>query len=319
MLFPLIRTVKAVSVFLFILCILMGCSTRPISGKDYKTLPSKLISSKSIDVYPIYKKEVEAFEIKYTVDTLKITGYILKPVSIAGKSPMIIYNRGGNRDFGTVDQQTLAYLAYLAAQGYVVMASQYRGNIYSDGIDEFGGEDVKDVLALMDIAKNLAYADNNNIGVLGYSRGGLMAYLMSNHTDKIKALAVVGAPTDVFQTCQERPEMYHEVLLPLVGDSIGNRMDYIDRSPVYWAKAVNEPVLILHGSADTKVNIKQAEMMITVLRNNEQTFCYKLFDNGTHSLENFREQRDSIILDWFNKHLNKGISDSHQKGVICHE
>lgn len=292
----------------------MGCGVR-WKGKP---IHSKLISSTAIDVFPVYKEEVEASQIKYKIGDLAISGYILKPIQAKGKNPMIIYCRGGDRDYGAIDKTTLAYLAYIASQGYVVMASQYRGNSFSDGKDEFGGEDVKDALALIDIAKAVGYVDLHRIGVLGYSRGGMMAYLMSKHTDKIKAIALVGAPTDVFQTCRERPAMYQEVLLPLVGDSIRHKKDFMDRSPVYWANAINEPALLLHGTADVKVDVEQAKQMLSAMKDNDQNFCYKLFEDGNHSLENFRDQRDSIILHWFNRHLKQGSSNSGDFGIVCH-
>jgi dipeptidyl aminopeptidase/acylaminoacyl peptidase len=292
----------------------MGCRVRWNGMPIY----SELISSTAIEVFPVYKKEVEAFQIKYKVDSLTIAGFILKPIRMNGKRPMIIFNRGGNKDFGAIDEKTLAYLAYIASQGYVVMASQYRGNSFSDGKDEFGGEDVKDALALIDIAKSEGYVDLHRIGVLGYSRGGMMAYLMSKHTDKIKAIAVVGAPTDVFQTCRERPEMYREVLLPLVGDSIHHKKDFMDRSPLYWAGAINEPTLLLHGTADVKVDVEQAKQLIAAMEGNGQKFCYKLFEGGNHPLENFRDQRDAIIMAWFDMHLSQGDSWTGDNGVVCH-
>lgn len=56
-----------------------------------------------------------------------------------GKYPCIIYNRGGNRDFGSLKVATGATLmGMLAAQGYVVIASQYRGNAGGEGAEEFG-------------------------------------------------------------------------------------------------------------------------------------------------------------------------------------
>ena len=73
-----------------------------------------------------------------------------------GKYPCIIYNRGGNRDFGAlkVDQRSLN-LAKLASHGYIVIASQYRGDGGSEGQEEFGGKDVNDVLNLMDVLEEI--------------------------------------------------------------------------------------------------------------------------------------------------------------------
>ena len=64
-------------------------------------------------------------------------------------------------------------LAKIASQGYIVVASQYRGNGGSEGREEFGGSDVKDILNLFPLIDNLHNADNKNIGMFGWSRGGM--------------------------------------------------------------------------------------------------------------------------------------------------
>ena len=65
------------------------------------------------------------------------------------------------------------YLEYLASRGYVVAASQYRGNLYSEGRDEYGGQDVDDILNLIAKVKKLSYVDRENIFMIGFSRGEL--------------------------------------------------------------------------------------------------------------------------------------------------
>lgn len=265
--------------------------------------PISIIDSIEAQTTTIY--QVKASQITYVVDSLKIGGYIVRPKAITKPLPVIIYNRGGNRDFGTISYRELIYISYLAEQGYVVLASQYRGNSYSDGEDEFGGNDLNDVLALIDLAEQLPYANQDKIGVLGFSRGGLMAYLTSKATNKIDAIAVIGAPSDFFLLIENRPEMYTHVMLPLIGDTLSMKEEYIKRSPIYWFDEINEPTLILHGEEDERVNVLHAKNIIELMQENNQNIQYKIFEGGNHGLSSIDDEIvDKYILDWFKMHLS---------------
>lgn len=76
----------------------------------------------------------------YASDRNRVVAYLLRPqTKQAGRRPAVIYNRGGNREFGALDMPDLLDLTGLAAHGYVVIASQYRGNDGGTGKEEFGG------------------------------------------------------------------------------------------------------------------------------------------------------------------------------------
>src|SRR5262245_29940072 len=78
-------------------------------------------------------KSVELSRITYLSDGLKIKGYLAMPKS-GENLPCIIFNRGGNRDFGSLrDGPAAGTLGHVASWGYVVVASQYRGGPGSEG------------------------------------------------------------------------------------------------------------------------------------------------------------------------------------------
>jgi len=292
----------AIICLIFSIIYFCSCKTSLLSTNK-QTPSSSIIHEVNIETIAIY--QVNASQIIYTVDSLNISGYLVRPKIINQSLPVIIYNRGGNRDFGTISPSELNYLCFLAEQGYVVLASQYRGNSHSDGKDEIGGADLNDVLALISIADQLPYANSEKIGVLGLSRGGLMAYLASKATDKIDAIAVIGAPTDMFLLIKNRPGMYTNVTLPLIGDTITMKEEYIKRSPIYWYDQINEPTLILHGSEDKRVNVLQANKIIKLMQKNHQKIKYKIFENGNHELSNIDDEIiDKYILDWFELYLS---------------
>jgi dipeptidyl aminopeptidase/acylaminoacyl peptidase len=123
-------------------------------------------------------------KITYLSDGLKVKGYVAYPKDTSKKYPGIIWNRGGIGNRGVIDSFTARGLfGQLAGWGYVVFASQYRGNDGGEGKDEFGGDDLNDVLNLTSLAKEFDFADDNKWGVEGWSRGGMMTYLALTKND----------------------------------------------------------------------------------------------------------------------------------------
>lgn len=115
--------------------------------------------------------------IVYLSDGLRVAGYRASPVE-GVDLPVIIVNRGGNRDFGQwSDERAASRLGEIASWGYVVLASQHRGVDGGDWIEEFGGADVHDVLNLLQVAGASTRADTTRVGMYGWSRGGMMTYL----------------------------------------------------------------------------------------------------------------------------------------------
>src|SRR5689334_6711310 len=110
-------------------------------------LPSDgmFVSRQHVNVHADYRDTVTLERIVYLVDELKVVGFIAKPISSESRRfPVLIYNRGGYRSFSKLNDQALIRVADYAARGYVVLASQYRGNGGGEGQDEYGGADVKD-------------------------------------------------------------------------------------------------------------------------------------------------------------------------------
>lgn len=264
-----------------------------------------IVSLKRVQMPVKQLDDVEVYNLRYKSDGLKIGGYVVKPKKVKAKAPVLIFNRGGNNDDGLVDSNLISFeLSAWARQGFVVIASQYRGNQMSEGKDEFGGADVNDVLHIIDVAKELPYADSKNVVMLGYSRGGMMAYLAAKRGIPIKAMAVVGGITDLFDTYNSREQAMKEVLDKLVG-SPASEKNYKERSAIYWADQINVPTLILHGQDDWRVPVKQADELAQKLKENHKEFKYISYPNGDHSLQNNWKESHSEILKWFKQYLNK--------------
>ncbi|MEM6510306.1 MAG: S9 family peptidase, partial [Pseudomonadota bacterium] len=80
------------------------------------------------DMFDNFKANLTCHNFKYQVDNVEVLGYIIKPKVIKNKLPVLIYNRGGNGNFGSVYfAAMMRNLFPLAEQGFVVIGSQYRG------------------------------------------------------------------------------------------------------------------------------------------------------------------------------------------------
>jgi dipeptidyl aminopeptidase/acylaminoacyl peptidase len=202
-------------------------------------------------------KSVQLGRITYLSDGLKIKGYLAMPKT--GEAlPCVIYNRGGNRDFGALrDGPAAGLLGAVASWGYIVVASQYRGGPGSEGEEEFGGSDLNDVMNLIPLLQNLPRADASRIGMYGWSRGGMMTYLALARTTNIAAAIIGAGPTDLVQWPQRRRDMETEVFTQLIPGYATNKEAALRaRSAVYWPEKLcrQTPILLLHGSADWRVD-----------------------------------------------------------------
>lgn len=256
--------------------------------------------------------EVELQRITYTSDGLKVKGYLALPQGMkAGeKLPCIIFNRGGNRDFGALsDQSALYLLGRMARWGYVVVGSQYRGVAGGEGVEEFGGAEVADVLNLIPLLEQEPHADASRIGMVGWSRGGLMAYLALAETDRIKAAVAGAAMSDSFDAVARRSEMEIGVYAELVPGWPETREEALTaRSPVRWPEKLHKetPILLLHGTADWRVHPTQSIAMASALLEAKHPFRLVLLEGGDHGLTEHRPEVERLMRHWMDHYVRDG-------------
>jgi len=309
---------KSRAKYLFFLLVLIamlqsGCVTTdvdsekqiqaPLISQDLSSLNNsdgKIVESKPIDLHDEWAANKEFYKIRYLSDGVEVVGFIVKPENNSSKYPVIIFNRGGNREFGKIARKSFQYLSYLSSFNFVVLASQYRGNDGGQGREEFGGKDVNDVLNLIKLGKSLPFVEPTRIVMLGFSRGGMMTYLAIKHGAEIKAAAVVGGVTDIGQNYHEREEGMKNVIRELVGT---DKSEWEKRSAVYWPEKINVPVLILHGEDDWRVNVSQAKELSEKLKKAGKVHKLVIYPNGDHGLTKHRAQSNNEIIGWFFKYL----------------
>ena len=279
-----------------------------------QTQTPKIISQIKVEsVEAISQEGVDFFEITYWSDGLKIEAFAAIPKK-KEKYPAIIFNRGGNRDFGALSlyggnrtYPAVYGFAPLAKTGYVVIGCNYRGGGKSEGEDEFGGKDINDVLNLIEVIKEIPEADATKIGMYGWSRGGMMTYLALTKTNKIRAAAVGGAPAD--KTVIDRPNMETNVYAELIPNYWANKeVELKKRSAVFWADKFPKdvPILIMHGNADWRVKSTHSLKLALELDKHRIPYRLKIFEGADHGIKQYRTEVNEDVIAWFNRFLKRG-------------
>jgi dipeptidyl aminopeptidase/acylaminoacyl peptidase len=250
--------------------------------------------------------DVELRTITYVSDGLHVRGYLALPRKGDAPLPCVIYNRGGNRSFGALTDESAAHLlAPIARAGYVVVASQYRGSGGGKGRDEFGGRDVNDVLNLIPLLESVPRADATRIGMVGWSRGGMMTYLALSRTQRIAAAVVLGGEADLLDGMRQRPEMagVYEDLIPEYAASPDSAL--AARSVAQWPERLHKgtPILIVHGGSDWRVDPGQSLLLAKKLWEVRHPFRLVLFEGGDHGLSEHRDEVRELMLSWLHRYV----------------
>jgi len=272
--------------------------------------PSPESSSRDAPLRPSVLDSVHIRFITYVSDGLPVKGWLIEPRT-PGRYPAIIFNRGGYGEFGALGTgPVLVQLADLAADGYVVVASQYRGTAGAPGHDELGGAEVADVLNLIPLLRSLDTVDASKIGMMGHSRGGMMTYIALARSSPIKAAVIVAGTADLARLARERPAMNRVYEKAITNNPSSLPAELRDRSAVHWVDRLPKetPLLLLHGTADWRVSPRDSLGMASLLLKERVPFRLVLFEGGDHGLTEHGEEMRWQIHSWFRRYLQEGAA-----------
>ena len=232
------------------------------------------------------------------------------------KLPLIVLPHGGvHADFTTYHTHIIRELI---AQGYVVVAPDYRGSTgygkdFYESID-YGGREVDDVHASMQWAlENFDFVDRQRVGVVGWSHGGLIALMLAFEHPKEYACAFAGVPvSDLVMRLGYSGKDYEELFSAdyHVGKTVRQDIaEYKRRSPVWHVDKLEIPLLIHTNTNDEDVNVIEVEHLIQALRAAGKHFESEVFKDapGGHSFDRldtaFARQVRQKIWTFLARHL----------------
>ncbi len=242
-------------------------------------------------------------KITYLSDGLKIKGYIAYPLGNSKKYPCIIWNRGGSGDKGAIDKFTArGIFGQIASWGYVVFASQYRGNAGSEGEEQLGGDDVNDIVNLIPLADEIPAADKSIWGIEGWSRGGMMTYLTLLRNPNFKCAILSGAISNLKKYADDNNEKIITYKDFFKGKDFN--LELGKRTAInFVGKLPKIPYLLMHGKDDTTVSPDQTIDMSKKMDKLNIPHKLVLFEHGDHFLKNHRKEVDRLRNEWFDRYL----------------
>lgn len=256
--------------------------------------------------------------IKYeSLDGQSISGWLLKPYGYEeGKAyPLVLHIHGGPHGVYGWSFQFQGQM--LASNGFCVLYTNPRG---SQGygqefaracVLDWGGMDFQDIMAGVDYCIACGIADPEKLGVTGWSYGGYMTCWAITQTQRFKA-AITGA-------CVSNRHSFYGT--SDIGYSFGEHHfgstpwedanKLLERSAIQYIGNMTTPVLILHGEADIRCPVEQAEQFFIAARRLGKQAVLVRYPGEYHAFKKPSNWLDRMerVYSWFSFYLMRQSRD----------
>jgi dipeptidyl aminopeptidase/acylaminoacyl peptidase len=245
-------------------------------------------------------------------DGLAIEGVRVTPPGYeAGKRyPALLFSHGGPHSRVTCGLHLEWFWQFLAAQGYVVLAPNFRGSagygreFLDANREDWGGGDFRDMMRGVDVLVAEGIADPERLGIFGGSYGGYMTCWTIANTERFRA-AVARAPITDLVSYFGTTDLKTLTGWDLGGPPWERPPLYRERSPVTHVTRVRTPLLLLHGEADRRVPITQGEEFHTALKLLGVPVTFVRYPEAGHLIARPSHVRDACerTMAWFARYL----------------
>jgi acylaminoacyl-peptidase len=212
----------------------------------------------------------KAENLEWNNEGFRIQGWLIPPAQVEPerKYPMVVLIHGGPSSATAPEWpasfgMSRAIVAALSSQGYYVLLPNPRGS-YGQGEDftranvkDFGGGDLRDILAGVDAATAKYPIDPSRLGVTGWSYGGYMTMWTVTQTSRFHA-AVAGAGIANWQSYYGQ-NLIDQWMIPFFGASVyDDPAVYEKSSPIQFIKQVKTPTLVIAAERDAECPVPQS-------------------------------------------------------------
>ncbi|MBL8137315.1 MAG: S9 family peptidase [Acidobacteria bacterium] len=250
-------------------------------------------------------------------DGTEVHSILVKPVDyVAGRAyPTILFIHGGPN--GQDDHGFDVTHQWFAANGYVVLAPNYRGSsgrgaTFQKAIHkDWGHFEVVDVLGAVDEAVKQGVADPNRLGIGGWSYGGITTnYTIATDTRFKAAASGAGSSLQLTMYGMDRyiVQYEQELGLPWKNPEAWMKVSY----PFFHADRIRTPTLFLGGEKDFNVPIAGGEQMYQALRSQNVDTELVIYPGQFHGLTVPSYERDRLqrYANWYGKYLQPAAPTS---------
>jgi dipeptidyl aminopeptidase/acylaminoacyl peptidase len=209
------------------------------------------------------------------------------------------------------------------SKGYAVLTPdiEYR-------LDDPGNSAVACVLPALEAAVKTGIVDPERVGLHGHSWGGYQTAFLITQTDKFKA-AVAGAPltnlismySSIYWNSGSANQPIFEASQGRFTAGYWEKLDaYTENSPVYFAKRVKTPLLLLHNDEDGAVDWNQGIEYFNALRRLKKPVVMLQYKGENHGLAKAENRRDYSLrmAEFFDHHLKGEPAPDWLKQGIKH-
>jgi dipeptidyl aminopeptidase/acylaminoacyl peptidase len=254
-----------------------------------------------------------AESLEWISEGMNIQGWLLTPkhVQPGVRHPMIVVVHGGPSGVVTPGwPEHTTFPEALAAQGYYVLLPNPRGS-YGRGesftranVKDFGGGDLRDILAGVDAAIAKYPIDPERLGLTGWSYGGFMTMFALTQTNRFHA-AMAGAGIANWQSYYGE-NLIDQWMIPFFGASVyDDPAVYAKSSAINFIKNVKTPTLIQVGERDAECPAPQSFEFWHALRTLGVPTELVVYAGEGHMFvkpKNRVDMQDRTIA-WFDKYL----------------
>ena len=220
--------------------------------------------------------------------------------------PAVILPHGGPSSRDIWDFDILAQ--FLAANGYVVLQSNYRGSSGYGTAWEGDGAFRDWKTAINDVNDGAKYlidqgiADPNRICIVGWSYGGYAALLGAIENPSLyQCIVSIAGVTD--------PRKFGLTMLKFVGGKAAKEFIGADEfgdagSPLKRAGEIKVPVLLAHAKEDANVPFKQSETMYKELMKKNKSVEFIQYEQAEHDIrpDKYRIDLFTRLAEFLDKH-----------------
>ena len=225
---------------------------------------------------------------------------------------MVVNVHGGPSSAVTARFGTSGYVYDLLKAGYYVFQPNPRGSFgqgeafKASNRRDFGGGDLRDILAGVDAVEKIAPIDDKRLGVYGHSYGGYMTMWTVTHSQRFKA-AVAGAGIANWISYYGQNGI-DQWMVPFFGDTAYNDPAIYDQlSPIRSIKAAKTPTFIYVGERDVECPPAQSLEFWHGLKAMGVPTSLVIYADEGHGIRKAEHKTDlsNRIVGWFDKYLGK--------------
>ena len=256
------------------------------------------------DIAYVDKAWLYSTPIKKQGNKLKFFAHVFIPKNRDGKIPLIVFAHGGL--YGAFQTKYAHIMRELIAQGYAIVAPEYRGSRgfggkFKQAIDK-GGKELADVhMAREFMLDSFPFIDDQRVGIMGWSFGGHVAAMSAMLYPEDYQVAFSGnLVSNLLYRMSYKNKGYQQEFVNIIGKTHEEAPQaYLERSPVGHVENLKTPFLIHSTTSDKVVKEDEILTLVEALKKAGKKFEFKMYDNlpGDHSFERLytRQARDARV------------------------